>query len=54
MSTTIKGPVHLGANYTDHLEVYRNTKLGGTLKFVRYHAGVDIGPSIRYSECDND
>ena len=44
MSTTMKAAVHLGPNYTDISEVFRNT-LRGTPEFIRYHAEIDIGPS---------
>ena len=53
MSTTTKAAVHLGQNYTDILELYRNTKLRRA-EFTRYHAEIDIGPSSRNSECIYD
>ena len=37
MSATMKAAIHLGPNYIEHLEVYRNTE------FIRYHAEIDIG-----------
>ena len=49
MSTTTKAAVHHGQNYTDILELYRNTKLRRA-EFTRYHAEIDIGPSSRNSE----
>ena len=53
MSTTTKAAVHHGQNYTDILELYRNTKLRRA-EFTRYHAEIDIGPSSRNSECTYD
>ena len=42
-STTINAAVHLGPNYNEILEVYRNTKLRRAQEFVRYHEEIDIG-----------
>ena len=53
MSTTTKAAVHHGQNYTDILELYRNTKLRRA-EFTRYHAEIDIGPSSRNFECIYD
>ena len=48
MSTMMKAAIHRGPNYTESLEVYRNTNFE---EFIRCSAEIHLGPSNRNPEC---
>ena len=54
MSTTKKASVHLGPNYNENLEVYRNTNFEELKTLFDITQEVDLGPEFRDSECFHD
>ena len=54
MSTTKKASVHVGPNYNEILEVFRDTNFKELMTLFDITQEVDLGPELRDSECFHD